>query len=374
VPKIAIVSGEPSGDLIASELMRDLVKINTNISFVGIGGPAMMKLGLNSFFDYSILSVMGVIDVLKNIRTLFISRKKLVSYLLKEKPDVFIGVDAPDFNFYIERKMKDNGIRTFHLISPSVWAWRKNRIYYMKKVMHHLFCVFPHEPEIFKKVKLPTTYVGHTLASRIPFQPNISSARNKLKITSKNIVISILPGSRRHEVEKLSEIFLRTAELIAEKKECLFLISASSQKNYLKIKQFIKNYQIQNIRIVIGHSHDVISAADLVILASGTATLETALFKKPMVVAYKSSWIEFAIYKMVRLIKFISLPNILLNREIVPEFLQDNLSPEILSQKVIEILDDKKYQLNLKKDFNSLHKSLKRNTSQLIFDQIKKYL
>lgn len=374
MPKIAIVSGEPSGDLIASELMRDLVKINKNISFVGIGGPEMKKLGLNSFFDYSILSVMGVIDVLKNIRTLFISRKKLVSYLLKEKPDLFIGVDAPDFNFYIERKMKDNGIRTFHLISPSVWAWRKNRIYYMKKVMHHLFCAFPHEPEIFKKVRLPTTYVGHSLASRIPFKPNIVSARNKLKITSKNIVISILPGSRRHEVEKLSEIFLRTAELIAEKKQCLFLISASSKENYLKIKRFIKNYRIENIRIVIGHSHDVISAADLVILASGTATLETALFKKPMVVAYKSSWIEFAIYKMVRLIKFISLPNILLNREVVPEFLQDNLSPEILSQKVFEILDDKKYQSNLKKDFNSLHKLLKRNTSQLIFDQIKKYL
>ena len=374
MPKIAIVSGEPSGDLIASELMRDLIKLNQNISFVGIGGPAMKKYGLNSYFDYSILSVMGVIDVLKNIRTLFISRKKLVSYLLKEKPDVFIGVDAPDFNFYIERKMKDNGIRTFHLISPSVWAWRKNRIYYMKKVMHHLFCVFPHEPEIFKKVKLPTTYVGHSLASRIPFKPNIVLARNKLKITSKNIVISILPGSRRHEVEKLSEIFLRTAELIAEKKECLFLISASSKDNYLKIKQFIKNYRIENIRIVIGHSHDVINASDLVILASGTATLETALFKKPMVVAYKSSWIEFAIYRMVRLIKFISLPNILLNKEVVPEFLQDNLSPEILSQKVIEILDDKKYQSNLKKDFNSLHKSLKRNTSQLIFDQIKKYL
>ena len=374
MPKIAIVSGEPSGDLIASELMRDLVKINKNISFVGIGGPAMRKFGLNSFFDYSILSVMGVIDVLKNIKILFIARKKLVSYLLKEKPDVFIGVDAPDFNFYIERKMKNNGIRTFHLISPSVWAWRKNRIYYMKKVMHHLFCVFPHEPEIFKKVKLPTTYVGHNLASRIPLKPNIISARKKLKIPSKKIVISILPGSRRHEVEKLSEIFLRTAELISEKKECLFLIAASSKDNYLKIQKFIKNYQIENIRIVIGHSHDVISSADLVILASGTATLETALFKKPMVVAYKSSWIEFAIYKMVRLIKFISLPNILLNREAVPEFLQDNLSPEILSQKVFDILDDKKYQSNLKKDFISLHNSLKRNTSQLIFDQIKKYL
>ena len=374
MPKIAIVAGGQSGDLIASELMRDIIKLNKNISFVGVGGPAMTKFGLNSFFDYSILSVMGIIDVLKNIRTLYISRKKLVSYLLKEKPDVFIGVDAPDFNFYIERKMKDNKIRTFHLISPSVWAWRKNRIYYMKKVMHHLFCAFPHEPEIFKKVKLTTTYVGHSLASRIPFQPNTTLARNKLKITSKNIVISILPGSRSHEVAKLSEIFLRTAELIQEKKECLFLISASSKDNYLKLKQFIKNYRILNIRIVIGHSHDVINAADLVILASGTATLETALFKKPMLVAYKSSWLEFTIYKMVRLIKFISLPNILLNREVVPEFLQDNLSPEILSQKVFEILDDKKYQSNLKKDFNSLHKSLKRNTSQLIYDQIKKYI
>jgi lipid-A-disaccharide synthase len=168
VSKIAIVAGEPSGDLIASQIMADLKKFNKNIEFVGVGGPKMQQQGLVSFFDYSILSIMGIIDVLKNLKTLYLSRKRLISFLINEKPNIFIGIDAPDFNFHIENKLKKNGARVFHLISPSVWAWRKNRIYYIKKVMHHLFCVFPHEPAIYKKINHSAILVGHTLATKRP--------------------------------------------------------------------------------------------------------------------------------------------------------------------------------------------------------------
>ena len=374
MPKIAIVAGEPSGDLIASQIMADLKKFNKNIEFVGVGGPKMQQQGLVSFFDYSILSIMGIIDVLKNLKTLYLSRKRLISFLINEKPNIFIGIDAPDFNFHIENKLKKSGTRVFHLISPSVWAWRKNRIYYIKKVMHHLFCVFPHEPAIYKKINHSASYVGHTLATKIPLKPNVEKSRSLLKINAKRKIIGLLPGSRSHEIHYLLDLMLNSAELICKKIDCDFLISASNKTNYEKIKNLLVKYKIPNIRIIIGHSHDLINSSDILICASGTVTLEVALFKKPMIITYKSSWIEFQLYKMVRLIKFVGLPNILLNKSIVPEFLQDNLSAEIIANKTLEIINDKKYLNSIRTDFTLLHKSLKRETSKLIYQKLEPYL
>lgn len=374
MPKIAIVAGEPSGDLIASQLMSDLKKFDKNIEFIGVGGPRMEKIGLASLFDFSILSVMGIIDVLKNIKKLYFCRKKLIDFLIKEKPSVFIGIDSPDFNFYVEKKLKKNGTRVFHLISPSVWAWRKYRIYSIKKVMHHLFCVFPHEPKIYKKINHPSSFVGHSLASTIPYRPNVNKSRAKLKVDGKRKVIGLLPGSREHEIKYLLDLMLDSAELISNKIDCEFLISASNNYNYIKIKNALFKYKIPKIRLIIGHSHDLINASDILLCASGTVTLEAALYKKPMIITYRSSWIEFHIYKLVRLIKYIGLPNILLNREIVPEFLQDNVSPEILANKAIDILSDKKYNKLIKKQFIHLHKVLKKDTSRLIFQKIKPFL
>jgi len=374
VSKIAIVAGEASGDLIASQLMQDLKRYNKNISFIGVGGPKMERQGLNSFFEFSILSIMGVVDVIKNIRTLLRARKKLITYLLEEKPSIFIGIDAPDFNLYVEKKLKANGVRVFHLVSPSVWAWRKNRIHYIKKVMHHLFCVFPHEPEIYGDINHSASFVGHSLAAKIPLNPNVKNSRKLLKIQSKRKIIGLMPGSRQHEVRYLLDVMLEAAKLINMKIDCEFLISASNTLNSEKIKTALKTYQIKNIKLIIGRSHDLINASDILICASGTTTLEAALFKKPMVVTYKATWIEFQLYKLLRLTKFISLPNILLNKDIVPEILQDKLSPQILADKSLEIIQDDEYRTKIKNEFTILHRSLRRDTSRLIYKELKPFL
>jgi lipid-A-disaccharide synthase len=325
------------------------------------------------FFDYSILSIIGYLDVLKNIKKIIYYRNKITNYLLDENPNLFIGIDAPDFNFAIEKKLKKKGIPVVHVVSPSVWAWRQKRIHYMKKIMDHLFCLFPHEPQIYKKVSLPATFVGHFFANNIPIYPKSEISRTKLKLPKKTI-IGLLPGSRSSEVENLMEFMLRTAELINNRIECFFLLSASSKKNLYLINNFLKKNNLQNFKLIIGHTYDLINSSDLLLVASGTATLEAALFKKPMIIIYKKTLIEYLIYKMLRINKFIGLPNILLGKNIVPEFIQHELDPIIISKKIIDILNDRYYLKKLKSEFYQLHKLLKLNSAELIYTKIKKYL
>ena len=375
MPKIAIVAGEPSGDLIAGRLMLELNKRYKNIHYIGVGGPNMAKYGLNSAFDYSLLSVRGYFEVIKNILTLLKLRKNLIDYFLNQKPDIFIGVDAPDFNFAIERCLKANKIKTFHYIAPSVWAWRKKRINNMKQDMHHLFSIFPHEKTIFKKIKLPFTYVGHPLASNIPINPSIKKAREKLDIRSHQTVLSLLPGSRKGEVKWHLDLLLNAALIINKNiQDCDFLIPVNNKLNYDYVLKKLKNYDIQNIRVIIGHSHDVICSSNIVLLASGTASLEAALFKKPMVIIYKMSWISWLFLKRMHLIPYIGLPNILLDKFLVPELLQNKATSENIAVKAIEILANKKYLAILKIEFKALHQSLKKDTSLLIINQIQRYL
>ena len=375
MPKVAILAGEPSGDLIASHLMTDLNKQYKNIQYIGVGGPLMKSKGLSSFFDYAHLSVRGYFEVFRNIIKLRQLQKNLIDFLISEKPDVFIGIDAPDFNFAIERALKAKKVRVFHYISPSVWAWRKNRIFQMKKDMHHLFSIFPHELPIFKKIRLPVTYVGHPLASKIPLKPDAMLSRKLLNISKVSKIIALLPGSRMGEVRWHLDTMLKTAQLMHKSlPECLFLLPVNNQANYGYALSQLRNYHALNVRLIIGHSHDVINASDICLLASGTASLEAALYKKPMVVMYKTSWFSWLILKRMHLIPFVALPNILLGKLLVPELLQYEASPKKLAQKLLAVCSDKKYLNNLSGEYKKLHLSLKKNTSHLIIDQLNRYL
>jgi len=375
VAKIAILAGEPSGDLIASQLMTYVRSKVKNIEFIGIGGPLMKQQGLRSFFDYSNLSLYGVFQVIPNIPKLIFLRYKLINYLRNEKPDIFIGVDAPDFNFYIEKKLKQSGIPTFHYVAPSVWAWRPNRVYKIKKSTDHIFSIFPHEKPLFEKVGIETTFVGHPLANKIPLQSNMNKYRKVLKLHRDELVIALLPGSRVGELKAHTDTLLETAQsLLRVYSDAKFLIPATNDKNVNFIKGRIRNNPTKNIKLIKGKVDEILSSANIAIAASGTASLQIALHKKPMIIIYKGSWISYFIWKMVRLIPNVSLPNILLNESIVPEMLQHRATPNLLSEKACEIIKDNQYSKKIESKFNKLHKDLKRNTSSLIFEIIKPYL
>ena len=373
--KIAILAGEPSGDLIAGQLMAYINSKEKNVEFIGVGGPSMKQQGLKSFFDYSNLSLYGVFQVIPNIPKLVFLRYKLIKYLKNEKPDIFIGVDAPDFNFYIEKKLKQSDIPTFHYVAPSVWAWRPKRVYKIKKTTDHILSIFPHEKPLFEKVGIQTTFVGHPLANKIPLKSNMYKYRKLLKINPKELVIALLPGSRMGELRAHTDILLETAQKLSEvHPNTRFLIPVNNDANMSFIEARVKNNPTQNLKLIKGRVDEILSSSNIVIAASGTASLQIALHKKPMIIIYRGSWISFFVWKMVRLIPHVSLPNILLNEDIVPEMLQHRATPTLLSKKACEIINDKRYLKKIESKFYKLHKDLKKNTSSLVFKVIKPYL
>lgn len=373
--KIAILAGESSGDLIAAQLMAYIRSKIKNIEFIGVGGPLMKQEGLSSFFDHSNLSLYGVFQVIPNIPKLIFLRYKLIKYLKNEKPDIFIGVDAPDFNFYVEKKLKQSGIPTFHYVAPSVWAWRPKRVHKIKKSTDYIFSIFPHEKPLFEKVGIQTTFVGHPLANKIPLKSNMYKYRKFLKINRKELVIALLPGSRVGELRAHTDILLETAQKLSEvHPNTRFLIPVNNDKNMNYIKGRLKNNPTKNLKLIKGRVDEILSSSNIVIAASGTASLQIALHKKPMIIIYKGSWISYFVWKMVSLIPNVSLPNILLNENIVPEMLQHRATPNLLSKKACEIINDKRYLKKIESKFYKLHKDLKKNTSSLVFKIIKPYL
>ena len=373
--KIAILAGEPSGDLIASQLMAYINSKEKNVEFIGVGGPSMKQQGLKSFFDYSNLSLYGFFQVIPNIPKLVFLRYKLIKYLKNEKPDIFIGVDAPDFNFYIEKKLKQSDITTFHYVAPSVWAWRPKRVYKIKKTTDHILSIFPHEKPLFEKVGIQTTFVGHPLANKIPLKSNMFKYRKILKLDRKELVIALLPGSRMGELRAHADILLETAQNLLEVyPNAKFLIPVNNDTNMSFIEARVKSNPTKNLKLIKGKVDEILSSSNIAIAASGTASLQIALHKKPMIIIYRGSWISYFVWKMVRLIPHVSLPNILLNEDIVPEMLQHRATPTLLSKKACEIIKDKRYLKKIESKFYKLHKDLKKNTSSLVFKVIKPYL
>ena len=363
---IAIVAGESSGDLLGSHLIKSLKSARPDLKFIGIAGPKMMKEGAVSFFSMEELSVRGYFEVFRKLFHLIKLRKKLLNQILKEKPDLFIGVDAPDFNFWIEKQLKKKGVPVIHYVSPSIWAWRGNRLRKIKKSIDHMLTIFPFEKNIYSKANIQATFVGHPLAELIPLYPNKKKAQNKLKIIKATKVIALLPGSRQGEVKWHAQLLIDSATEISKKiRDVKFLVPLPTRETYdIFSKTLFKNTHAElDIQLLIGHASDAINAADLVIVASGTATLETALYKKPMIVIYKMSSISWQILKRMRYLPFVSLPNILLNKFLVPELLQSDATSENISSKAIEILKDASYRKNLLIQFTKIHHQLKQNTS-----------
>lgn len=374
---IAIVAGESSGDLLGSHLIKSLKSTRPDLTFIGIAGPKMIKEGAVSFFSMEELSVRGYFETLRKLFRLLMLRKNLLNQILDAKPDLFIGVDAPDFNFWIERQLKKKGISVIHYVSPSIWAWRKNRLRKIKKSIDHMLTIFPFEKNIYLKANIQASFVGHPLAEMIPLHSNRKKAQDKLKIIKANKVIALLPGSRQGEVRWHAQLLIDSAiEISKSVRDTKFLVPLPTRETYeIFSKTLFKNTHTElDIQLLIGHASDAINAADLVIVASGTATLETALYKKPMIVIYKMSSISWQILKRMRYLPYISLPNILLNKFLVPELLQDDATPQNISDKTIEILKDTAYRKNLLIQFTKIHHQLKQNTSDRLNRVILKFI
>lgn len=374
--RIGVVAGEASGDLLGSHLIHALKQKLGDVQFVGIAGPKMMAQGAQSLFPIERLSVRGYIEVLKHLWGLLKIRRQLLAYFLDNRIDLFIGIDAPDFNFWLEKKLKNKGIKTIHYVSPSVWAWRKGRIHHIKRCVSHILALFPFEPEIYEKTGIPVTYVGHPLADMLPIEPDTNGARESLKLKSSSMIIAMLPGSRQGEVKQHAELFVKTAKLIyASHPNAHFLVPLITRETRqifeLAIFQEPESLPIQ---ILFGHAHDAMEAADAIIVASGTATLEAALLKKPMVITYRMSKLSWKILKRMHLQPFVGLPNILANKFVVPELLQDEATPEKLAEATIKLVNDVAYANEIRQEFTKIHHSLRQNTAEKAADAVLAYL
>ncbi len=364
---IALVAGEASGDLLGASLIDALKEEYPHAEFIGIAGPQMIKAGCHSLYPMETLSVMGLVEVLKHLPELLKIRKQLYHQLLQKKPDVFIGIDAPDFNLPLERKLKSSGIKTVHYVSPTVWAWRQGRIKTIAKSVDLMLTLFPFEVAIYKQHQVKTHFVGHPLADIVPLQSDQGQARVKLGVGQDQRVVAMLPGSRMSELERLAEAFIETAAACSRQAADLqFIVPFANDKTRDYFQGIIDSMQLQvRIKTVAGQSRLVMQASDVVLVASGTASLEALLLKRPMVVAYKLSALTFWILKTFRMLKVsnISLPNLLAGKKIVEEFIQQDVSSEKLAPALLQLLDNRSANQQLLDTYDEIHRSLKKDAS-----------
>lgn len=360
-PVIAIVAGEPSGDILGANLIYAMKEIYPNARFVGVAGEKMQQAGCQTLFPMSDLSVMGLFEVLKHLPKLLQHRQTVINTMLHLKPDVFIGIDAPDFNIPIEQKLKTQGIKTVHYVSPSVWAWRQKRVFKIKKATDLLLSLLPFEKQFFDKFGVNCQFVGHTMADEIPLNPNRIDMREKLDLQQNYKYLAILFGSRRAEIKYLAPEFLKTALLVKEKlPEIEFLAPFINQA---RLDQFleIKNNLAPDLKMnfFIGKAREVLQSADCALVTSGTATLETMLCKTPMVVGYKMNKLTHIIAKRLIKTPFIALPNLLANKLLVDELLQNDCIAENLAPKIVKLIENSHCELIA--EFIKLHQEIKQN-------------
>ena len=356
----AIVAGEASGDILGAGLIRSLRLRYPNARFVGIGGDEMIAEGFHSLVPMERLSVMGLVEVLGRIRELFDIRARLMNYLLATPPDVVIGIDSPDFTLGIERRCRDAGIPTAHYVSPSVWAWRQKRIFTIAKSVNLMLTLFPFEARFYEEHGVPVAFVGHPLADRIPMMPDTAGARQSLGLLEDAPVLAILPGSRGGEVERLGTLFLEAARWIQGRRPDLQLVIPCVNRDREKqVRALVEALDVKlAVTIVRGRSREVMASSDVVLLASGTATLEAMLLKKPMVVGYRLSRVSYALVSRLVKVPYVALPNLLAKEQLVPELLQDNASPESLGEAVLERLENESERARLTAAFSQLHEQL----------------
>ncbi|QET01916.1 MULTISPECIES: lipid-A-disaccharide synthase [Cupriavidus] len=369
---VAMVAGEASGDLLASLLLEGLHKrLGESVDYAGIGGRRMMEQGFVSHWPMETLSVNGYVEVLGSLREILATRRAIREKLIAQPPLCFIGVDAPDFNFGLEVPLRRAGIPVVHFVSPSIWAWRGGRIRTIARAVDHILCLFPFEPEIYARAGIPATYVGHPLADVIPMVPDVAGARATLGLPEGKRVVAVLPGSRQSEVKNLGATFFGAmARMHRMDGNLAFVVPAASAPLRAIIEGHALDHPELDVTIVDGQSHLAMEAADVVLLASGTATLEAALYKKPMVISYKVPWLTAQIMKRQGYLPYVGLPNILSGRFVVPELLQDDATPEALARETLLQLNDEGNIAFLREHFTAMHETLKRNTASIAADVV----
>ncbi len=366
--RIALVAGEASGDLLGAHLIAALKAKLPGAIFYGIGGPRMEGQGMTCWWPMGELSVMGYWDALKNYRRIAGIRRQLKKRLKSERPDIFIGIDAPDFNLGLEASMKAAGVPTVHYVSPSIWAWRGGRIHSIGRAVNRVLALFPLEPPLYQKEGIPVTYVGHPLADSIPLTTDRLAVCEKLGLPKTVPMFALLPGSRRGELETMADTFIQTARLIRERyqPQAQFVVPLATRETRLQFEAAMYRQQAADIpfRLLFGHAQDAVGAAHVALIASGTASLEAALIKRPMVITYKIAKFSYWLMKRMAYLPYVGLPNVLCGRFVVPEILQGAATPENLAEALNQLYVDKENSAAIEAAFTDLHLQLRQNTAE----------
>ncbi|QPF74884.1 lipid-A-disaccharide synthase [Roseateles sp. DAIF2] len=371
-PRFGMVAGEASGDLLGGLLLAGLHQRWPGLVAQGIGGPRMDKAGFEVWWPHHKLSVFGYVDALLHIREILGIRKQLTERLLADKPQAFIGIDAPDFNFALEARLKAEGIKAIHFVCPSIWAWRGDRVEKIRRSVDHVLCLFPFEPALLREAGIAATYVGHPLADAIPLEPPKAASRAALGLGEGDAVVALLPGSRKSEIRYIAAPLLQAALLMQRARPELRLIMPVAPGLRALIEPLLPPGL--EIELLDGRSHEALAACDLTLVASGTATLEAALFKRPMVIAYRMHWLNWRRIQGQRYQPWVGLPNVLARDFLVPELLQDDCTPEALAREGLAWLDDPARCARVQTRFAEQHEILRRNTAQVATDAIAQVL
>ena len=370
---LGVVAGEASGDLLGAHFIRALKQARPDLRAAGIAGPRMIETGVAAIYPSEKLAVNGYVEVLRHLPELLWIRSRITRYFLRERPRVFIGIDAPDFNFALEAKLKQAGIPTVHFVSPSIWAWRPERIHRIKQAVSHMLVVFPFEAQIYRDAGIPVTYVGHPLADVIPMEPDTAAARTALGLAA-GPVIALLPGSRLSEVTRHARLMLDAAVRIRQRHpDAQFVLPAASAAAARLVRQALQGLQLP-LQVLQGQSHTALAACDVALVASGTATLEAALFKKPMVITYRVPALTAYLMRKKALLPWIGLPNILARDFVVPERVQEAATAENLANDALAWLDDAPRRDAAIETFRAIHLSLRQDASARIAEAVQPYL
>jgi lipid-A-disaccharide synthase len=379
-PVMAMVAGEASGDLLAALLLEGIARRWPGAESHGIGGPEMAKKGFKAWWPHHKLAVHGFgWELLRHYREIVGIRSALGDRLLGDRPDVFIGVDAPDFNLTLEERLRARGVKTVHFVCPSIWAWRPDRVHKLRQSADHVLCIFPFEAQLLAAQGIPATYVGHPLAAVIPMESDKAAARRALGLAQEDEVVALLPGSRKSEIRHLALRFFKAATLIQQARPATKFIVPAAPGLLSELRAIVaRSGSSVSFQLLAGQSHTALAACDVTLIASGTATLEAALFKRPMIIAYRMSWVSWQIIRRKRLQPWVGLPNILCQDFVVPELLQEAATPASLAAEVIKILESlgsaPEKVAALQSRFRALHSELLRDTAAIATDAIEKVL
>lgn len=372
---LGMVAGEASGDLLASLVLAGVNRRWPGVQCQGVGGPRMAQQGFDAWWPHERLAVRGYIEVLRHYRGIVDIRNQLKARWLAQPPQVFVGVDAPDFNLSLAEALRSAGVPTLQMVCPSIWAWRPERVATLRRSVDHVLCLFPFEPELLQRHGIAATYIGHPLAQAIPMEPDKAAARARLGLSAHDRVVALLPGSRASEIQYLAERFIRAAILLAQRAPDLQFVLPAVPSLKPRIEALLRRLHAPaQVRLLSGQSHDALAACDVTLVASGTATLEAALFKRPMVIAYNMHWLSWQLMRRQRLQPWVGLPNILLQDMAVPELLQSQATPEAMADAVSHWLASPQEVLLLQQRFAQLHQTLTRDTPTLVTDAIQAIL